>query len=167
MLDVLIADFLGGTIRRARLIPGDKWNWSFSERTPTAREICEHTFAWQWWDRQQIEVRDPSKYAATPTLPETQLDLLNILQDEAAQWRRAIRGLTPEQLAEERLDADGQLRNVRSLLAHAAQSVVYKQGQLCMLFYDLGLDGGKPYDAPWPNSDYGFPGAPWPSRRTR
>lgn len=42
VFEQLIRGFIGGIVRRAREIPEDRWNWSFSERTPTAREICEH-----------------------------------------------------------------------------------------------------------------------------
>ena len=59
------------------------------------------------------------------------------------------------------------MRNLRSFLFHIGQHVIYKNGQLNMLVYEMGLDGGEPYDAPYPNRFYDFPdAAPWPSPRT-
>lgn len=164
--ELMTAGFVGSIVRAAGLIPDDRWNWSFSERTPTAREICEHTFAWLWCDRQQVTIFDRSKHRPTPELPADRSTMIRLLQGEAKDWRILVRSLTPEQLLEERETFDGDMRLVRSFLFHMGQQVVYKAGQIWMLAFDLGLDGSGPYDAPYPNRYYGFvDAAPWPSPR--
>jgi hypothetical protein len=92
--------------------------------------------------------------------------MIQLLKDEAREWRRLVRSLTPEQLLEERESWDGEIRLVRSFLFHMGQHVIYKAGQIWMLAFELGLDGFDPYDAPSPNKYYGFAGvAPWPAAR--
>lgn len=164
--EVMTAGFVGSIVRAATGIPEDKWNWSFSARTPTAREICEHTFVWLWCDRQQMTVLDRSLHGPTPDLPPERESIILLLKEEAEEWRRLVRSLSPGQLLEERESWDGETRNLRSFLFHMGQHVIYKAGQIWMLAFDLGVEGMEPYTAPYPNLDYGFAdAAPWPSPR--
>jgi len=164
--ELMTAGFVGSILRAARQIPDDRWNWSFSERTPTPRETCEHAFIWLWCDRQQIQVLDRSLHRPTPDLPSDRESMIQMLQDEANEWRRMIRSLTPEHLNEERETWDGDMRLIRSFLFHMGQHIIYKAGQIWMLAFELGLDGSGPYEAPYPNLYYDFPGCPkWPSPR--
>jgi hypothetical protein len=166
VFETMIADYVGSVTRAAKLIPDDKWNWSFSERTPTAREICEHTFAWLYCDRQQLTVADRSKHRPTPDPPRDRESMIQLLQDEAGEWRRLIHSLSPDQMLQEHETWDGFMRNVRGFLFHMGQNVIYKAGQIWMLCFELGLDGLGPYDAPYPNHIYGFAdAAPWPPNR--
>ncbi len=162
----LTAGFTGSLVRHARQIPEDKWNWSFSERTPTAREICEHAFMWLWCDRQQMTEDDISRHRPVPNLPSDRDSMIRLLEDEAQVWRRLVRSFSSESLLEEREAFEGDGRNVRWFLYHMGQHLVYKLGQLSMLYYQLGLDGAERYDAPHPNQIYEFSDVPaWPSPR--
>lgn len=40
--------------------------------------------------------------------------------------------------------------DVRRLVTHMVQNVVYKSGQVSTNFFALGLDGDEPYTAPYP-----------------
>jgi uncharacterized damage-inducible protein DinB len=161
VFEQLICDFTGGIIRRAREIPEEKWNWSFSERTPTAREICEHAWMWLRTDRQDIIAR----HQAIPEAPQNRIQMLDLLESEKDAWHQLIQTLSPEKLDELRNTPDGYERSVRSYLFHMAQHVVSKSGQMTMLHFELGLDGGEPYDAPHPNRLYGFGSPTWPAPR--
>lgn len=166
LFELMIPDYAGSIVRDAREIPDDKWNWSFSARTPSPREIVEHTFAWLWCDRQQLTVPERSRHRPTPDLPPERLPMTQLLLDEAMEWQNLIRSFSPEALIEEREWWDGHTINVRAFLFHMAQQVVYKAGQISLLTFELGLDGGNPYDAPWPNRIYGFADCPpWPAPR--
>ena len=166
VFEIMTAGFVGSIMRAAQGIPEDKWNWSFSERTPTPREVCEHTFAWLWCDRQQMTVPDRSLHRPTPDPPPARDSMVRLLEEEAMEWRRVVRALTPEMLLDERESWNGETRNIRSFLFHMGQNVVYKAGQIWTLAFELGLDGSGPYDAPYPNRYYGFTDfAPWPGRR--
>lgn len=163
--ELMTAGYVGSILRAAKQIPVDKWNWSISERTPTAREVCEHAFVWLWCDRQQMTVLDRSLHRPTPDLPTDRESMISLLENEGKEWRRLVRSLTSEQLLEERETWDGETRVMRSFLFHMAQHVVYKAGQIWMLAFEL--DGDGPYDAPYPNRYYDFPDvAPWPSARS-
>ena len=168
VFELMTAGYVGSIVRVARLIPDDKWNWSFSERTPTAREICEHTFAWLWCDRQQMTVLDRAKHQPTPDPPADRQQMIQLLEEEAKEWQRLVRSLIGKDLLEERDPwDDGLPRAFRSFLFHMGQNVIYKAGQIWMIAFELGLDGTGPYDAPYPNAMYGFSGtAPWPAPRT-
>ena len=165
--ELMTAGYVGSLLRAARLFSDEQWNWSFSERTPTAREVCEHAFVWLWCDRQQMTVLDRSLHQPTPELPCDRLSMIQMLEDEAIEWRRLIRGLTAEMLDEEREPWEGDRRLIRSFLFHMGQHIIYKAGQIWMLAFELGLEGSEPYDAPYPNRIYGFPDtAPWPAKRS-
>lgn len=161
----LICGFTGGILRRAREIPEEKWNWSFSERTPTAREICEHAWMWLWSDRQEITVLDPARQEAIPDPPKHRVPMLDLLESEKEAWRELIQSLKAPMMDELRSSPDGYRRSVRGYLLHMAQHIVSKSGQMTMLHFELGLDGGEPYDAPHPNRLYGFGSPAWPAPR--
>jgi uncharacterized damage-inducible protein DinB len=164
--ELMTAGYVGSIVRAAGQIPEDKWNWSFSERTPSAREICEHTYMWLWCDRQQITELDRTRHQPVPDLPVDRLQMIQLLKDEAIEWRRLIRSITTEQLQEERESWKGKTRLIRSFLFHMGQHVVYKAGQIWMIAYELDLEGDGAYSAPHPNEDYGFSlKAPWPASR--
>ncbi len=167
VFELMTAGYVGSILRAARLIPDDKWNWSYSERTPTAREICGHTFAWLWCDRQQIQVPDRARHRPTPDPPSDRQEMISMLQAEAREWQILVRSLSTDQLEEGRVPWEGDPpRLIRSFLFHMGQNVIYKAGQIWMLAFELGLDGTEPYDAPYPNAIYGFTGtASWPAPR--
>lgn len=166
VFEKLICGYVGSVLRAANRIPADKWDWSFVAATPSAREICEHTFMWLWCDRQQINVLDRTQHVRTPDLPLERDAMLAMLQEEGEAWRDLIQSLTPEMLEEEREPWPGEIRNLRGFLYHASQHVVFKAGQIWVLVYGLGLDGPDPYRAPYPDYFYEFADAPpWPSPR--
>lgn len=162
----LICGFTGGIIRRAREIPDEKWNWSFSERIPSAREICEHAWIWLRNDRQEMTVLDPSRQEAIPDPPPNRIQMLDLLESEKEAWQELIKTLHEASLGELRYSPDGSGRSIRGYLFHMAQHIVSKSGQMTMLHFELGLDGGEPYDAPHPNRIYGFGSPAWPAPRT-
>ena len=164
--ELMILGYIGSIVRAARQIPDDKWNWSFSERTPTAREICEHTFVWLWCDRQQMTILDRSLHRPTPELPLEREQMIELLERERSEWRKLIRSMSADYLDEERETWDGDMRLMRSFLFHIGQHIICKVGQIRMLVFELGLDGGEPYNAPHPNTYYGFIDSnPWPASR--
>ncbi len=166
VFEVMTAGYVGSIVRAAKSVPGEKWNWSFSPQTPSAREICEHTFVWLWCDRQQMAGLDRAQHRPTPTLPENQEAMIRLLMEEAAEWRRLVRALKPEDLDQQREPWPGETRNIRSFLFHMGQHVIYKAGQMWMLAFGMELDGSGPYSAPYPNEMYGFKDQPvWPSPR--
>lgn len=163
--EIMTAGFVGSVLRAARSIPEDKWNWSISERTPTPREVVEHTFMWLWCDRQQMTILDRSLHRPTPDLPPGKEAMIEMLRAEGEEWREMVRALNPDDLLETRATFGGDSRNLRSFLFHMGQHVIYKAGQIWLLAFELGLDGAGPYTAPHPNEDYGFEGPAWPSPR--
>lgn len=162
----LICGFTGGILRRAREIPEEKWNWSFSERTPTAREICEHAWMWLRCDRQELVILDPALHKPISDPPRQRGAMLDLLESEKEEWRNLIRSIEASMMDELRYSPDGYSRSVRGYLFHMSQHIVSKSGQMTMLHFELGLDGGEPYDAPHPNRIYGWSTPVWPSPRT-
>lgn len=166
VFELMICGYVGSILRAAHTISDEEWNWSFSERTPTSREICEHAFMWLWCDRQQLTVLDRTLHRPTPNLPADRLSMIRLLEQESNEWRLLIRGLDPKQLDEERMPWPGESRLVRSFLFHMGQHIIYKSGQMWMLAFHLGIDKCGPYDAPYPNKSYGFTDTQlWPSPR--
>lgn len=164
--ELFIAGYIGSIVRAGRGIPDDKWNWSFSERTPSAREICEHTYMWLFCDRQQMTEPDRAKHLPTADLPKDKESMLQLLHNEACIWQNLVRAMTPDQLNQELVPWEGEKRTVRSFFFHMAQNIIYKSGQIRMIHFELGLDGDGPYKAPYPDLYYDFAETlPWPSPR--
>ncbi len=163
--EIMTAGFVGSILRAARSIPEEKWNWSISERTPTPREVVEHTFMWLWSDRQQMTIPDQSQHCPTPELLHGKGAMIEMLHAEGEAWREMVRALNPDDLLETRATFGGDTRNLRSFLFHMGQHVIYKAGQMWLLAFELGLDGEGPYAAPHPDEDYGFGNPGWPSPR--
>ncbi len=80
-------------------------------------------------------------------------------------WRELVKALSPGDLHETRATFGAENRNLRGFLFHMGQHVIYKAGQIWLLAFELGVDGGDPYTAPHPNEDYGFGNPGWPSPR--
>jgi hypothetical protein len=163
--DLLIPRFVALMASCIESYPADKWNWSFNQMTPSARELGEHAFAWLWCDRQQIELPDPADHKPTPTLA-TQAEVANGLAEEGLRWKQLIERLSDEELSSTRFIWGQETRSVRGFIFHIAQHVIYKFGQLSQLRFAIGLDGSEPYTAPYPNCIYGFePENSWPAAR--
>lgn len=141
--------------RCLKRLPVDRWDWTPDIAAPTARILAAHAYQWLVCDRYHIENPDVSTH---PTVPEPQGDsktMIAALEEETENWRRLIRGLTPERLdAPLRQFGEGEEGNVRGFVGHMIQNAIYKHGQFATLYFALGLDGTEPYDAPWPNPIY-------------
>lgn len=110
-------------------------------------------------------VLDPAQHVAIPDTPGDRLEMLELLESEKEAWRELIHSLDAKTLDEPRVLIDEHSRSVRGFLYHMAQHIVSKSGQMTMLYFELGLDGGEPYDAPHPNRIF-FGGEPaWPAKR--
>jgi hypothetical protein len=135
-------------------IPPDKWEWTPTVPAPSPRIIAEHTWHWLVADRQHLVEADVTKHNPVPDAPTDQKALCDAITVEKLQWHEILMSLTPEQFAEERFHFGTWPRNVRAMVVHIAQEVIYKHGQLSTLFFALGLDGDGPYIPPFPNEDY-------------
>jgi len=150
----LLESHLSPMIERLRAIPPDRWDWTPGDAAPSPRVIAEHTLHWLVSDRMHIQEPDITRHALISDIPSEQQALCESLSHENRIWRAMIMALTPEHLAERRFQFGIWPRNVRYMVAHVTQQVIYKHGQLSSLFFLLGLDGEEPYQAPFPNDDY-------------
>lgn len=165
--ELFIVGYVGSMLRAIEAMPEDKWNWSISVRTPSPRELCEHTYMRLACDRQQMTEPDYSKHKPVADLPANRSEMIALLRKEAIIWQQLVRGLKPEDLNNELLAWTDCPRTIRSFLFHMAQNVVYKAGQAWTLHFELGLDGEDRYTAPYPDQYYEFPEVkPWPSPRS-
>ena len=153
--EYLLCGNLESMIRRLRVLPADKWDWSPDVAAPTARILAAHTWQWLQCDRRHILQPDPSKHSRIPDPPADPAAMCDALAAETEQWRNLIRSLTPEKLAEPRRQFDSAADlSVRWFVCHMIQNTIYKHGQFATLFFALGLDGTEPYSAPFPNPIY-------------
>jgi hypothetical protein len=78
------------------------------------------------------------------------------MEEEADNWEALLKSLTPEDLdrPSPQFGRPESSANVRWLIAHMVQNVIYKHGEFATIFFALGLDGTEPYDAPFPNPIY-------------
>ena len=153
-LSWLLRMHLRGMTKRLRLIPEDKWDWTFAPPAPTPRLLATHAWQWLICDRQHIEEPDAAKHPSVPNPPAEPAALCDALDAEMDRWQELLERLTPEEM-----DAPGSQFNdypmpVRGFLGHAVQNTLYKNGQLATIFFALGLDGEAPYEAPLPNPIY-------------
>ncbi|HEY3266028.1 MAG TPA: DinB family protein [Armatimonadota bacterium] len=141
--------------QRLRLLPPDKWDFTFHVAAPTPRTIAAHAWQWLACDRQHILEPDVARHALIPEPPADPIAMCDALARETEAWEALLRDLTPEQMAEPRRQfGEGPPLNVRWFIFHILQHCIMKNGQLGYVFFALGLDGVEPYAAPFPNPIY-------------
>lgn len=149
----LLCGHLGRLTRRLRAMHPERWDWQPMPTSPSCRRVAQHVWLWLVCDRQHLLEPDAFRHTP-PTAPDEQAALCDLLDAEAEHWRTLLRDLTAQQLAEERLAFNWRRVNVRWLVWHMCQNVIYKHGQVAALYFQLGLDGPEPYHAPLPQNDY-------------
>jgi hypothetical protein len=150
----LLCGHLGRFTRRLRAIPAERWEWQPNAWAPSPRLLAQHAWLWLVCDRRHILEPDALRHPDVPGPPEGQSDLVALLEEETGQWRALLREMTAAEFAEPRLAFNWRRVNVRWLVWHMCQNVIYKHGQLAALYFQLGLDGNEPYRAPLPRDDY-------------
>ncbi len=161
----ILCNHLRGMVSRARLIPPDKFDWTFAPPAPTPRILVTHAWQWLVCDRQHLEQPDASLHPRVPDAPTDQQALCDALAAETDRWEQLLASLTDERMAETRQqfnDASWDW-SVRGSVYHMVQNCIYKHGQLSTLFFALGLDGTEAYTAPFPNPIYDEVFGPRPS----
>jgi len=134
----------------------EHWDWTPNPSAPTARVLAIHTWQWLCCDRQHILEPDFDKHIDVPEAPESTDEICAQLAEEAEHWKQLLSTLTPDKMLEPRqqFGMPHNEMNVRTFYAHMVQNVIYKSGQLSMIYFALGYDGTDPYDAPFPNAIY-------------
>ena len=149
----LLCGHLRRLTRRLRAIPPGKWEWQPNPFTPSPCLVAQHVWLWLVCDRRHINEPDASTHP-TALAPAAQADLCALLERETEEWRALLDTMTPGQLAQARFAFNWRAVNVRWVVWHMCQNVIYKHGQLAALYFQLGLDGEEPYEAPLPQKDY-------------
>jgi DinB superfamily len=142
--------------RRLRLLPEDKWDWSYSPPAPTPRILAAHALAWMQSDRQHIENPDAKTHRPIPEPPSEPNELCKAMEEEADALETLLKSLTLkdlDQIAYHFGIPDAKM-DVREFIAHMIQNLIYKHGQFTTIFFALGLDGTEPYKASFPNDYY-------------
>ena len=157
--DWMLYQHLRAIVYRLRQLKEEHWDWTPNPATPTARTIATHAWQWLICDRQHIAEPDALLHADVPEPPSDPAAMCDAIEVETKLWRELFRGLTPEQLDSPRLqfnfdDGGDGLMNVRGFISHILQHVIYKSGQISMIFFALGYDGTEEYSAPFPNPIY-------------
>ena len=141
-------------IRALRKTPENKWDWTPNQAAPTSRTIAAHTWQWLICDRQHLAEPDALKHAPIPEPPTDPNEMCDELVKECDRWRELILAITPEQFEKEGSQFNLEPHNVRDFVCHMVQNVIYKHGQLSLLFFSLGLDGTEAYSAQFPQDFY-------------
>jgi hypothetical protein len=150
----LLCGHLQRFTRRLRQLPPDKWDWQPNPQTPSPRYLAQHAWLWLISDRAHMEEPDASKHSIAMDAPDVQQRLCELLEEETEIWRTLLLDMSVEGLNESRFAFEWRPTNVRWLVWHMCQNVIYKHGQLAALYFQLGLDGHDPYHAPLPRDDY-------------
>lgn len=150
----MLYDYVQSMVEWLRKIPEEQWDWTPAVYAPTPRQVAEHTWVTLVCDRQHVEQPDVSLHPLVPDPPREPAALCAALEAEATWWREWLGRQTPETYLTPRKQFGVAPVNVRWMVFHITQQVVYKLGQLSTLYYALGLDGTEPYQAPFPNEYY-------------
>jgi hypothetical protein len=150
----MLCGYVERMARWLRKIPTEQWDWTPAVYAPTCRQVAEHTWVTLVCDRQHVEEPDVFLHPLVPDPPQEPAELCTALEAEAKWWREWLGRQTPETYLAPRKQFGVGPVNVRWMVYHITQQVVYKLGQLSTLYYALGLDGTEPYQAPFPNEYY-------------
>ena len=127
----------------------EQWTWRPSAPAPNAKETVSHALAWMISDRMHLEER-ADVATADVDIPTSQKDLLGALKEEADKWRSWLSKADSRELSK-KVKRYGILPvTKRFFVGHALQNLVYKSGQLSVLYFTQGLDGDAPFTAPMP-----------------
>jgi hypothetical protein len=141
-------------VERLRTLPPDRWDWTPLEGAPTPRQIA--TNAWQWLvsDRQHLTEPDAKKHPRIPDPPHDPDVFCDLLEEECYWWLDAMKNTPPEQMNTGISMFGGDVITIRCYLGHMLQNIIYKNGQISVLYFGLGFDGAGPYVPPLPNESY-------------
>ena len=162
----LIDSHLSQMIERLQKIPSDRYDWTPDPAAPTPLGIATVTCEWLIADRLHVEVADPTLHPSID-VPVGFDELCAALGEERRRWHDLLAGLDslpfregpgvgsdPSTLNSPRYHFGVFPRDVRFMIIHIAQQVIYKNGQLSTLFFALKLDGDGPFTAPSPRDEY-------------
>jgi hypothetical protein len=152
----ILLGHLRGMAQSLRKLTLEQWDWTFAPPAPTPRILAIHALAWLQCDRQHINNPDVSTHRPVPDPPVEPEEICLAMEEEADNWEALLKSLTPEDLdrPSPQFGRPESSANVRWLIAHMVQNVIYKHGEFATIFFALGLDGTEPYDAPFPNPIY-------------
>lgn len=141
--------------KRLRLLPAERWDFTFAPAAPTPRTLAIHALEWLKCDRQHITNSDVTTHRPIPPSPTEPSEICDALDAETKEWERLLDSLTLEQmLIPSPQFGEFKEINTRGYIGHMMQNVIYKHGQFTTIFFALGLDGEEPYAAPFPNPIY-------------
>jgi hypothetical protein len=150
----LLCGHLRRLTKRLRAIPPEKWEWQPCPAAPSPRILAQHAWLWLVSDRNHVHQPDALLHPPISEPPTAQAELCSLLEQETEEWNTLLHEMTPARRDEARLAFNWRAVNVRWLVYHMCQNVIYKHGQLAALYFQLGLDGEEPYQAPFPQNDY-------------
>jgi hypothetical protein len=147
--DDILQSHLNKIITRARTMSEDQWLWSPAPCAPTTAALVNH--AWTWLVSDRLQILDQNVKVFCPEhAPASKDALVDALEIEAGEWNKMLTSMTSTYMDESRKNFGVQDIDVRRLIAHMVQNVIYKSGQVSANFFALGLDGTEPYTAPFP-----------------
>ncbi len=150
----MLYGYVEGMVRWLRQIPVERWDWTPAVSAPTVRQVAELTWCTLLGDRQHLEQPDVALHSLLPDPPRDPETLCKFLEEEVQWWRQWFAQQTEATYLAPRKQFGVFDVNVRWMVYHAMQQVVYKMGQLSWLYYALGLDGTEPYQSPSYNEFY-------------
>jgi len=134
-------------IQRCEAMTDEQWNWRPSVPAPNARETASHALMWMISDRMHLEERT-DVHTAIVEVPNKKEELLQAFRSEVEVWRTWLTNADSRDL-NKKVKRFGILPTTkRFFVGHALQNLVYKSGQVSVLYFAQGLDGTEPFKAP-------------------
>ena len=103
----LLCGHLEGFVNSLRMLPEDKWDWTYAPSAPTPRILAAHAWQWLQCDRQHIAEPDALKHKDIPEPLKDPQAMCDALAEETERWRALILGLTAEELDAPRRQFNG------------------------------------------------------------
>ncbi len=136
-------------IKRSEAMTHEQWTWRPAIPAPNSQETASHALAWMISDRMHLE-EQPNLHSAKVDIADNKNDLIEQFKREAEIWREWLSKADHRELNKKVKRFGIFPMTKRFFVGHALQNLVYKSGQLSILYFAQGLDGDAPFNAPMP-----------------
>ena len=157
----MICPLLDGYLRQitARLcrMSVEQWDWRIATASATVHELADHVSGWLIADRMHILEPDARFHDDVPQLPNLPAEMAQLIESERLEWMKMLKMIRIEDMDAPRAQFNhpqSENQDVRWMVMHGLQTLVFDYGQMTVIFCALGMEGDRPYAPSKPHDFY-------------
>jgi hypothetical protein len=135
----------------------EQWDWRINPAAGTIHELATHSYHWLVADRMHITEPDARFHDEIPNAPLSPQELAQAIDAERIEWVNMLKMIRFEDMDAPRQQFNhpqSEDQDVRWMIMHALQTLIFDYGQMLVIFCALGMEGNQPYIASSPRDFY-------------